>query len=456
MFSKILIANRGEIAHRIIRACKELGIETVAVYSEADAACLHLKLADENVCIGPPVSAKSYLNINAIIKAAEETGAAAVHPGYGYLAENEEFARACEDAGIVFIGPTPQNLKLAGDKLTAKKVIMEAGVPAIPSSSKGVSEVKEALALCGEIGYPVMIKASGGGGGRGIRICEREEVLLEEFPVAKMEARAAFGNDELYIEKFITEPRHIEFQILADEEGNVAHLGERECTIQRRYQKLIEESPSPRLTTELRNKMGEAAITAARAVKYFNAGTVEFLVDRDDNFYFMEVNARIQVEHPVTELTTGIDLVKEQIRLASGERLGYSFEDLKIRGWAIECRINAEDPDMDFLPSPGTIKEYLPPGGFGVRLDTHLYQGYELPIFYDSLIAKLVSYDLTREGAVNIMKRALEEFSIKPLKTTIPLYIKIMDDPAFKEGDFHTGYIKKFVPDDDDDDDDDE
>ena len=456
MFSKILIANRGEIAHRIIRACKELGIETVAVYSEADAACLHLKLADEKVCIGPPVSAKSYLNIDAIIKAAKETGAEAIHPGYGYLAENEEFARACEDAGIAFIGPTPQNLKLAGDKLTAKKVIMDAGVPAIPSSSTGVSDVHEAVGLCAKIGYPVMIKASGGGGGRGIRICENEDVLLEEFPVAKMEAGAAFGNDELYIEKFITEPRHIEFQILADGEGNVAHLGERECTIQRRYQKLIEESPSPRLTTELRNKMGKAAIAAARAVKYFNAGTVEFLLDKDDNFYFMEINARIQVEHPVTELTTGIDLVKEQIRLASGETLGYSFDDLNIKGWAIECRINAEDPDRNFLPSPGTIEEYHPPGGFGVRLDTHLYQGYELPIFYDSLIAKLISYDLTRDGAIGIMKRALDEFSIKPLKTTIPLYLKIMDDPSFREGDFHTGYIKKFVPDDDDDDDDDE
>jgi acetyl-CoA carboxylase biotin carboxylase subunit len=356
--------------------------------------------------------------------------------------------------GILFIGPTPSNLKLAGDKLTAKKVIMDAGVPAIPSSAKGVSDVQEAVGLCDDIGYPVMIKASGGGGGRGIRICEREDVLLEEFPVAKMEAGAAFGNDELYIEKFITDPRHIEFQILADGEGNIAHLGERECTIQRRYQKLIEESPSPRLTTELRKKMGEAAIAAARAVKYFNAGTVEFLVDGDDNYYFMEINARIQVEHPVTELTTGIDLVKEQIRLASGERLGYSFGDLNIKGWAIECRINAEDPDMDFMPSPGTIEEYHAPGGFGVRLDSHLYQGYELPIFYDSLIAKLISYDLNREGAIKVMKRALQEFTLKPLKTTIPLYIKIMDDPAFQAGEFDTSYIKKFVPDDDDDDDD--
>jgi acetyl-CoA carboxylase biotin carboxylase subunit len=294
-----------------------------------------------------------------------------------------------------------------------------------------------------------MIKASGGGGGRGIRVCENEETLLEEFSVAKMEARAAFGNDEVYIEKYITEPRHIEFQVLADRVGNVVHLGERECTIQRRYQKLIEESPSPRLTTQLRKTMGNAAITAARTAKYFNAGTVEFLVDKDDNFYFIEINARIQVEHPVTELTTGKDLVKEQIRLSCGEELDYSVDDLKQRGWAIECRINAEDPDRNFLPSPGVIEEYHPPGGFGVRLDTHLYQGYELPIFYDSLIAKLISHDLTRQGAIRIMKRALEEFKIGPLKTTIPLYLKIMDDPSFLEGDFNTDFIKRFLPEED-------
>jgi acetyl-CoA carboxylase biotin carboxylase subunit len=299
-----------------------------------------------------------------------------------------------------------------------------------------------------------MIKAWGGGGGRGMRICEDEEMLHEEFSVAKMEARAAFGNDEVYIEKFILEPRHIEFQVLADKFGDVAHLGERECTIQRRYQKLIEESPSPRLTTDLRKVMGDAAITAAKAVKYLNAGTVEFLMDRDGNFYFMEINARIQVEHPVTELVTGIDLIKEQIRLSSGEKLGYSFDDLNRKGWAIECRINAEDPDRNFLPSPGIIEEYHPPGGFGVRLDTHLYQGYELPIFYDSLVAKLISYDLTRDGAIRIMKRALEEFTIKPLKTTIPLYLEIMDDPSFQEGEFNTGFINKFVPDEDEDEDD--
>lgn len=454
MLSKILIANRGEIALRIIRACKELGIKSVAVYSEADTKSLHLKLADEQVCIGPPVSAKSYLNIESIITAAKKTNADAIHPGYGYLAENEEFAGACENNGLVFIGPTPENLKLAGDKITGKRIMKDAGVPVIPSSPGSIDTVNDAQELCNEIGYPVMIKASGGGGGRGIRICETKEMLIEEFPIAKMESRAAFGNDDLYVEKYIVEPRHIEFQVLADKFGNIAHLGERECTIQRRFQKLIEESPSPGLTPELRKAMGEAAITAARAVNYVNAGTVEFLVDRDDNFYFMEVNARIQVEHPVTELTTGIDLVKEQIRLASGDSLDYTFDDLNLRGWAIECRINAEDPERNFLPSPGVIEKYNPPGGYGVRLDTHLYQGYELPIYYDSLVAKLITFDLTRDGAVNIMKRALEEFEISPLKTTIPLYLRIMDDPAFRKGDFNTDFIKRFVPDEDEDDDD--
>ena len=454
MFSKILIANRGEIALRVIRACKELGIKSVAVYSEADAGCLHTMLADEKICIGPPVSAKSYLNIGNIIDAAKQTGVQAIHPGYGYLAENSEFARACEDEGFVFIGPTPQNLQLAGDKLTAKKVMKDAGVPVIPSSPHGVGSLEEAADLSRGMGYPVMIKASGGGGGRGIRICQNEAALAEELPVAKMEARAAFGNDELYLEKCIVQPRHIEFQILADKFGNVAHLGERECTIQRRYQKLIEESPSPKVTAELRESMGKAAIAAAKAAKYFNAGTVELLVDKNSNYYFMEINARIQVEHPVTELVTGKDLVKEQIRLAAGEELAYSFEDLNLKGWAVECRINAEDPERNFLPSPGVIEEYRPPGGFGVRLDTHLYQGYELPIYYDSLIAKLISYDLTREGAIRIMKRALGEFIVKPIKTTIPLHLRIMDDALFKQGDFDTGFIGRILPDQDEDEDD--
>ena len=456
MFSKILIANRGEIALRVIRACKELGITSIAAYSEADTESLHVRFADEQVCIGPAVSAKSYLNIESIIAEAKKAGADAIHPGYGYLAENQDFALACEEAGMVFIGPTPENLKLAGDKITGKRIMEDAGVPVIPSSPGSVATLEEARGLCGQIGYPVMVKASGGGGGRGIRICQTEDMLTEEFPIAKMEARAAFGNDELYIEKFVVEPRHVEFQVLADKYGNIAHLGERECTIQRRFQKLIEEAPSPGLTPELRKRMGEAAVAAARAVNYLNAGTVEFLVDRDGNFYFMEVNARIQVEHPVTELTTGVDLVKEQIRLASGGELDYTFGDLNLRGWAIECRINAEDPERNFLPSPGVVETYRPPGGYGVRLDTHLYQGYQLPIYYDSLVAKLISFDLTREGAVNIMKRALAEFEISPLKTTIPLYLQIMDDPSFRKGEFNTDFIKRFVPDEDEDDEDDE
>jgi acetyl-CoA carboxylase, biotin carboxylase subunit len=455
-FSKILVANRGEIALRIIRACKELGIKTVAVYSEADASSLHLLLADEQVCIGPAVSAKSYLNIEALLEAARKTRAEAVHPGYGYLAESETFAKACEEQGLIFIGPTPQNLRLSGDKITAKEIVKKSGVPVIPSSLGSLNSIEEATGLCREIGYPVMIKASGGGGGRGIRICGDERILREEFPVAKGEARAAFGNDELYLEKYIQRPRHIEFQILADRFGQVTHLGERECTIQRRYQKLIEESPSPKLTPDLRNRMGAAAVAVAKAVKYFNAGTVEFLLDQEDRFYFMEINARIQVEHPVTELVTGLDLVKEQIRLASGEALGYTFEDLKPRGWAIECRINAEDPERGFLPSPGTIEEYHAPGGFGIRLDTHLYQGYTLPIYYDSLIAKLIAHDLSRDGAIRIMKRALEEFRVKPLKTTIPLYLQVLNDPDFQKGEFDTDFIKKFVPAEDDEEEDEE
>ena len=453
MFKKILVANRGEIALRVIRACRELAIKSVAVYSEADEKSLHLKTADEAICIGPPMSIKSYLNIESIINAAKKTGAEAVHPGYGYLAEKKEFAEACEDSGLVFIGPTPLNLKLAGDKIAAKKIMGKAGVAVITSSPDGVTSLPEALVICKKIGYPVMIKASGGGGGRGIRLCADEEVLREDFAIAQAEAGAAFGNAELYIEKYVEKPRHIEFQILADRNGNIVHLGERECTIQRRYQKLIEESPSPKLTADLRKTMGDTAIRAARAVKYFNAGTVEFLLDADDNFYFMEINSRIQVEHPVTELTTGIDLVKEQIRLSAGGTLDYSFDNLNQRGWAIECRINAEDPERDFLPSPGTVEAYVPPGGFGVRLDTHLYQGYELPIYYDSLIAKLISFDLTRPGAISIMKRALAEFVISPLKTTIPLYRRIMDDPSFREGNFDTGFIHKFVSNEEEDDD---
>lgn len=449
MFRKILIANRGEIALRVIRACREMDIKSVAVYSEADENALHVKKADERICIGGAISSQSYLNIENIIDAAQKTGVDAVHPGYGFLAEKEGFALACKAAGIVFIGPYPENLNLAGDKIAGKKKMMAAGVPVIPSSPGRVGTIEEACESAKAIGYPVMVKSSGGGGGRGIRICRDEASLKEEFPVARMEARAAFGNDAVYIEKFLVKPRHIEFQVLADKYGRVIHLGERECSIQRRFQKLIEEAPSPGLDDRLRQEMGQAAIKAAKAINYFNAGTVEFLLDRDGKYYFIEINSRIQVEHPVTELVTGVDLVKEQIRLSAGGKLDYAFHDLNIRGWAIECRINAEDPERNFLPSPGIIEEYHPPGGFGVRLDTHLYQGYELPVFYDSLIAKLVSFDMTRKGAVTIMKRALQEYRIHPLKTTIPLYCRVMDDPDFQKGDFDTSYLDRFVPDDD-------
>lgn len=446
MFSKVLVANRGEIALRIIRACHDLDIEAVAVYSEADADSLHVALADEAVCIGSPMSAKSYLSIEKIIDAAKETGVSAIHPGYGYLSEKAAFAEACQDAGVTFIGPSVENLRLAGDKIAAKKIMRDAGVSVIPSSENGVDSLADALSVSRDMGFPVMVKASGGGGGRGIRICADSAALAEEFSVAKMEARAAFGNDEVYIEKVIQNPRHIEFQILADISGQTIHLGERECTIQRRYQKLVEESPSPFLDQKLRDAMGEAAVAAARAVGYVNAGTIEFLVDREGHFYFMEVNSRIQVEHPVTELTTGIDLVREQILLAGGAHLSYGDKAVCRRGWAIECRINAEDPEKHFFPSPGKVDQFRAPGGFGVRIDTHLYKGYELPIFYDSLVAKLVSFDLTRDGAIRIMKRALKELVIGPIKTTIPFHLTIMDDPDFVRGDFDTGFIERFLP----------
>ena len=456
MFSKILVANRGEIALRVMRACREMSIAVVAVYSEADAESLHLSQADEAVRIGPGPSAQSYLNAERIVAAAVDCGAEAVHPGYGYLAENAAFAEACTAAGLTFIGPTPENLRLAGDKIAAKQAMEAAGIPVVPSSPGALADVETAAALCGQIGYPVMIKSAGGGGGRGIRICRDEDALREEFPVARMEARAAFGDDQVYLEKFIVSPRHIEFQVLADADGRVVDLGERECTIQRRYQKLIEEAPSPRLSEAMRREMGRAAVAAAQAIDYRNAGTVEFLVDAEDRFYFMELNARIQVEHPVTELVTGVDLVQAQIRIAAGERLDGDWCRPQPRGWALECRINAEDPERMFLPCPGVVETYRPPGGPGVRIDTHLYQGYELPVYYDSLIAKLIAYGRTRDDAIAVMKRALAEFRIDPLKTPIPLYATIMDDPRFRAGDFDTGFITRFVPEEEDDDDDDD
>lgn len=445
MFSKILIANRGEIAVRIIRACRDMNIKSVAVFSEADSNSLHVSLADESVCIGESVSSKSYLNMEKIFSAAKEKQVDAIHPGYGYLAENCEFAIACIDNGFVFIGPTPDNLKYAGDKVAAKKMMESVDIPTIPSSHGGVSTLDEASDICDKLGYPVMLKASAGGGGRGMRVCADKEELIEEFMISKAEARAAFGNDAVYIEKCIKNPRHIEFQVLADKFGNVVHLGERECTIQRRFQKLLEEAPAVRLLPELREKMAHAAISAAKVLNYFNAGTVEFLVDSDDKFYFIEINARIQVEHPVTELTTGVDLVKEQIRLSSGDALGFVSEDIKIRGYAIECRINAEDPEKNFMPSPGTIEKYFQPSGFGVRVDTHIYKGYQLPVFYDSLLAKLITYDLFRDGAISIMQRALYEYKIEPVKTTISLHKKILNDPDFKAGNFDTGFVNKFL-----------
>ncbi len=456
MFSKILIANRGEIALRVLRAARELGVQSVAVYSEADAEGLHVKLADEAVCIGPPPGQKSYLDMAAVIAAALKTGAEAIHPGYGYLAENADFARACKDAGLVFIGPTPENLDLAGDKIKAKAIIENSGVPTIPSSSGAVKSVADAIQCADKIGYPVMVKASAGGGGRGIRICYDQAALREDFSVAKAEVKAAFGDEAIFVEKCLVDPRHIEFQILADQYGNIIHLGERECSIQRRYQKLVEEAPSTALTPQLRDEMGRAAVNAARAIGYFNAGTVEFLLNQQGKFYFMEINARIQVEHPVTEIVTGIDLVKEQIRLSSGGRLDYGFSDLNLRGWAIECRINAENPDCDFMPSPGTLETYIPPGGFGIRLDSHVYQGYELPVYYDSLIGKIIAYDLSRQGAIRVLRRALKEFTILPVKTTIPLFQRIVEDLDFQQGNIHTGYAKKFVPDSDEEEDDDE
>ena len=456
MFSKVLVANRGEIALRVIRALKELGVKSVAVFSEADDSSLHVTAADESICIGPPLSSKSYLNRDAILNAAIKTGAQAIHPGYGYLAENPDFAEACEERGIVFIGPSARTMQLAGDKITAKRIMIDAGVPVIPSSPGGVSGIEEAIAIAKDIGYPVMVKASGGGGGRGIRICRDKTELLEEFMIARSEAQAAFGNNEVFIEKYLMCPRHIEFQVLADKDGDVVHLGERECSVQRRYQKLIEEAPSPYLTGELRQMMGDAAVKAAKAVNYRNAGTVEFLVDQEGAFYFIEINARIQVEHPVTEIVSGVDLVRAQIRLAADEKLEPLINGYAPRGWAIECRINAEDPDRGFFPAPGKIDVFQPPGGPGVRLDTHLYQGYELPVFYDSLVAKLIAYGADRREAIAVMQRALEEFRLDPLKTTIPLYRTIMADPEFQAGEIHTDYIKKFVPDEDEDDEDDD
>ncbi|MEA3369012.1 MAG: acetyl-CoA carboxylase biotin carboxylase subunit [Candidatus Ratteibacteria bacterium] len=443
MFSKILIANRGEIALRIIRACRELGIGTVAIYSEADVNSLHVRFADESICIGPPPSSSSYLSIPNIISAAEVMDVEAIHPGYGFLAENAHFAEVCESCGIRFVGPTPENIRAMGDKIEARKLMKKAGIPVIPGSEGVVKNKEEALSIVKKIGYPVMIKAAAGGGGKGMRIAHNDVSLANAFLTARTEAEASFGNPELYIEKCIQDPRHIEFQILADKFGKIIHLGERECTIQRRYQKLIEESPSSAVDKKLRKKMGDSALRAAKTIKYMSAGTVEFLLDREGHFYFMEMNTRIQVEHSVTEMVTGIDLVKEQIRLAQGDKLRYHQDLIKLNGWAIECRINAEDPENDFLPTPGEINICQFPGGPGIRVDSHIYPSFYIQPFYDSLLAKLIAHGADREEAIARMQRALTEFEISGVKTTIPFHSTVLNNPLFIRGKFSTGFIDR-------------
>ncbi len=442
MVEKVLIANRGEIALRIVRSCRELGIATVAVFSTVDKKALHVQLADEAVCVGDSLSNKSYLNIPNILAAATSRGVDAIHPGYGFLAENDKFAEMCNDHGIVFIGPSPTAIRSMGDKSTAKETMEEVGVPTVPGSKGLLSNVDEAYKLADDIGYPVIIKATAGGGGRGMRLVESADNLEKMFKAAQGEAEAAFGNDGLYMEKFIKKPRHVEIQILADRSGNVVHLGERDCSVQRRHQKLLEESPSPAINTELRKKMGNAAIAAAKSIGYEGAGTVEFLVD-DDNFYFMEMNTRIQVEHPVTEMVTGVDLIAEQIKIASGANLGFEQEDIHLNGHAIECRINAEDPSHNFRPSPGKITGWLPPGGPGVRVDSHVYTGYEIPPFYDSLIGKLIVWGKDRNAAIKRMNRALNECAVTGIPTTINFHLKLLNKAKFKEGKIHTKYVEE-------------
>lgn len=447
MFKKILIANRGEIALRIIRTCQEMDIKTVAVYSTADAESLHVKFADEAVCIGPPAGKDSYLKIPSILAAAEITNAEAIHPGYGFLAENAEFSRICREHDIKFIGPSPEAINRMGDKAVAKATMIANKVPVVPGSDGVVESYEDAKKVCDEIGYPVIIKASAGGGGRGMRLVMEAEELEKNYKMCRQEAETAFSNPAVYIERFVTNPHHVEIQVLSDQHGNHTHLGERDCSLQRRHQKVLEESPSPLMTEELRERMGAAATNAAAAVDYEGAGTVEFLVDDDHNFYFMEMNTRIQVEHPVTEEVTGIDLIEQQIRVAAGEELK-PFE-LEFTNHAIECRINAEDPAHNFRPSAGVITVFHPPGGHGVRLDTHAYSGYRIPPHYDSMIAKLIVSAPTREDAIKKMKRALKEFIIEGIKTTIPYHIQLMDDENFIKGTFDTKYLErefKFKP----------
>lgn len=442
---KVLIANRGEIAVRIIRACKEMDIETVAVYSEADRDALHVELADEAYCIGPKLSKDSYLNFSNIISIAKLTGCDGIHPGYGFLAENASFAELCEEVNIEFIGPTADAISKMGTKDVARETMKQAGVPIVPGSDGIVADEVEGLAVAKEIGFPVIIKATAGGGGKGIRVAMNEEELVKGIKITQKEAAAAFGNPGVYLEKFIEEFRHVEVQVLADKHGNTIHLGERDCSIQRRMQKLVEEAPSPALTASLREQMGEAAVKAAQAVNYRGAGTVEFIFDHvNEKFYFMEMNTRIQVEHPVTEMITGIDLIKQQLRVAAGEKLQYRQEDITFNGVSIECRINAENPSKNFMPSPGEVKMYMPPGGFGVRVDSAVYPGYSIPPFYDSMVAKLIVHADTREEAVARMKRALEEFIIEGVHTTVPFHVNLMDHEVFKSGDFDTKFLEKY------------
>ncbi len=445
MIQKILIANRGEIALRIVRACRELGIRTLAVYSEADVQSLHVQLADEAICIGGPRSGDSYLRADRIISAAEIADVEAIHPGYGFLSENSKFAEQCESCNIRFIGPKSKSIKIMGDKAVARETVRKSGVAIVPGSDGPVDGEGEAMKVARKIGYPIIIKAVAGGGGRGMRIAHNDVSFAKEYHTARSEAEKAFGDGSVYIEKYIQNPRHIEFQILADSHGKVLHLGERDCSVQRRHQKLIEETPSPFLTSDLRKRMGKAAIRAAEAAEYESAGTIEFIVDAKGDFYFIEMNTRIQVEHPVTEEVTGIDLIKEQIRIAAGEKLAFDQKDIEFRGHAIECRINAEDPARNFTPSPGTIGLYYAPGGHGVRVDSHVYSGYTIPPYYDSLIGKLIAHGENREMALERMYRALSEYLIRGIKTTIPLHKAILSDPAFITGKATTGYLEEFL-----------
>jgi acetyl-CoA carboxylase biotin carboxylase subunit len=442
MFKKILIANRGEIALRVIRTCKEMGISTVAVYSTADTDSLHVRFADEAVCIGPPKSSESYLSIPRIMAAVEITNADAVHPGYGFLAENADFAEVCREYGIKFIGPTPEQIRQMGDKITAKETMKKAGVPVIPGSDGLIKDIKQAAKIATTIGYPVILKATAGGGGKGMRIVRKESEFEGQWDKARQEAKASFGNDGLYLEKYLEDPRHIEFQIIGDQKGHVVHLSERDCSIQRRHQKLVEESPSPFVNESLRKKMGKAAIKAGKAIDYEGVGTIEFLVDKHKNFYFMEMNTRIQVEHPVTEEVIDHDLIKEQIKAAAG--IAITGKSYFPQMHAIECRINAEDPYNDFRPSPGLITSFHSPKGHGVRVDTHVYAGYRVPPYYDSLIAKLICRAQTREECIEKMQRALDEFIVEGIKTTVPFHIKLMRNPQFRAGNFHTGFIETF------------